>query len=470
MLNRSDLHAYQEFTVEFLKAHRECAIWIPMGLGKTVGTLTAFSDLRDQCEAQRLLVIGPKRVARRVWSDEVNAWSHLRGLEVSRIVGSEKECFDALRVRADIHTIGRERVPWLKEQFLEGRGKSGKLKFRFPWDVVAVDESQSFKSQSSQRWKALDDLRPYFPRLWELSGTPSPNGYSDLWSQFYLLDRGKRLGSTEQAFKERWFTPPAGMFTKWLLKPESAGLVRDAVKDIVLSLREEDYLNLPPISNNFIRVTLSPAAMATYKRMEREYIAEVAGKKLSAVNAGVLDGKLLQLANGAVYHAKGEWVPFHDAKLEALDETLEALPGKVLIAYSYRHDLARIQKVLEKRGKEDGKTWAVLKTDDSFDAWVRGEIDWGILHPASAGHGLNDMYRAGCSDIIHFGLTNNLEWYQQVNARIGGGHRRVGKNIRVHHIVADGTRDDDYVGLLRSKAATQDDLTGSLAVRIGGCQ
>ena len=202
--------------------------------------------------------------------------------------------------------------------------------------------------------------------------------------------------------------------------------------------------------------------------MEREYIAEVAGKKLTAVNAGVLDGKLLQLANGAVYHSEKEWVEFHSAKTEALDETLEAMPGKALIAYGYQHDLARIQKVVEKRAQEDGKKWTVLKTDASFDAWARGEIDWGILHPASAGHGLNDMHKSGCEDIIHFGLTNNLEWYQQVNARIGGGHRRAGKNVRVHHIVADGTRDDDYVRLLKTKAATQDGLTESLATRLGG--
>lgn len=463
MRSREDLFPYQRHAVDFIKAHPNCALWVDMGLGKTVSTLTAFADLQDSMHVSRMLVIAPKRVARRVWSDEVKEWGHLKGLTVSRIVGSEKECFEALKTPADIHTIGRERIPWLAAQFLDEKGK---LKYRWRWDLVVADESQSFKSQSSQRWKALKALRPYFPRLVELSGTPSPNGYSDLWSQFYLLDKGSRLGSSEQSFKERWFTPPVGMFTKWSLKPRAANLVRDAVKDVVLSLREEDYLDLPPISNNFIRVTLSPAAMKVYKEMEREYIAEVAGKKLTAVNAGVLDGKLLQLANGAVYHKDKEWVEFHSAKTEALDETLEAMPGKALIAYGYQHDLARIERVLQKRAKEDGKTWALLKSDESFDAWARGEIDWGILHPASAGHGLNDMYKANCEDIVHFGLTSNLEWYQQVNARIGGGHRRVGKNIRVHHIVADGTRDDDYVRLLQRKAATQDGLTESLARRI----
>ena len=464
MLDRKDLLPYQNHGINFFKTHENAAAWMFMGAGKTVMAETAFLDLRNSFEATRLLAIGPKRVAKRVWSDELQEWKHLNGLSISRIVGSAEECFDALRTKADIHTIGRERVPWLKAQFLEGRGKSGKLKFRWPWDTVAVDESQSFKSQGSQRWDALNELRPYFPRMWQLSGTPAPNGYGNLWAPFYLLDRGKRLGKTEKDFKDRWFTPPVGMFTKWSLSPQGARQIQSAIKDLVLSLREEDYLTLPPVSLNFIRCTLSPAAMRTYKEMEREYVAEVQGKKLTAVNAGVLDGKLLQLANGAVYHTGKEWVEFHSAKTEALDETLEAMPGKALIAYGYQHDLARIQQVVGRASRLADKTWCLLKSDASFDAWAKGEIDWGILHPASAGHGLNDMYKAGCEDIIHFGLTNNLEWYQQVNARIAGGHRRAGKNVRVHHIVADGTRDDDYVRLLRNKAVTQDDLTESLAV------
>jgi hypothetical protein len=464
MLDRFDLLPYQSHSVQFTKDHRDCAKWVDMGLGKTVVELTAFDDMRQAFEATRMLVIAPKRVASRVWSDEVKQWRHLSHLTVSRIIGSEENCFKALKTKADIHTIGRERVPWLKAQFLDDKNR---LKFRWPWDVVVIDESQSFKSQSSERWKALESLRPFFPHLVELSGTPSPNGYGDLWSQFYLLDNGERLGNSERSFKERWFTPPEGMFTKWKLTAAGAVQIRAAVKDIVLSLREEDYLTLPPIVSNFIRVTLSSAAMRKYKEMEREYITEVAGQKLTAVNAGVLDGKLLQLANGACYTGVDKtWVTFHDAKVEALDETLEGMPGKALISYGYQHDLARITQVVERRAKQDSRSWCVLKSDASFDSWAKGEVDWGILHPASAGHGLNDMYKAGCEDIIHFGLTNNLEWYQQVNARIGGGHRRTGKNIRVHHIVADGTRDDDYVTLLKNKAATQDGLTESLAVRI----
>ena len=311
MLDRKDLYPYQRHAAEFVKTHPSAALWVDMGLGKTVSTLTGFVDLQKDYEAKRMLVIAPKRVARRVWSDEVKEWSHLNHLSVSRIVGDADECFDALKTKADIHTIGRERLPWLRAQFLDDNGK---LKYRWPWDMVVIDESQSFKSQSSQRFKALNGLRPYFPRMTELSGTPLPNGYSDLWSQFYLLDKGRRLGSSERSYLERWFTPPVGMFTKWNLSPQGARQIREAIKDMVLSLREEDYLSLPPISVNYIRVTLSPAALATYKKFEREYIAEVAGKKLTAVNAGVLDGKLLQLANGAVYgSAVRTWFPSSQA-------------------------------------------------------------------------------------------------------------------------------------------------------------
>src|SRR6202795_4023131 len=467
MLDRSDLLPYQEHGVAYGKTRPNHAKWVAMGLGKTVMEATAFADLQRDFEAKRMLVIAPKRVARRVWSDEVQQWKHLNHLSVSKIVGSAEQCFEAMKTKADIHTIGRERVQWLAAQFLEPGNvkKSGRLKYRWPWDHVTVDEAQGFSSQNG-RWKALESLRPYFPRLTELSGTPLPNGYGGLWSQFYLLDGGRRLGGTQKDYRDRWFTRPAGRLAKWNVTQAGPAEMRGAIKDVVLFLREEDYLTLPPVSQNFIRVTLSNAAMATYKRMEREYIAEVVGKKLTAVNAGVLDGKLLQLANGAVYHSGKEWVEFHSAKTEALDETLEAMPGKALIAYGYQHDLVRIERVVERRAQEDGRRWSLLKSDASFDAWARGEIDWGILHPASAGHGLNDMYKAGCEDIIHFGLTNNYEWYAQVNARIGGGHRRAGKNIRVHHIVADGTRDDDYVRLLRGKECTQDYLERSLAVRI----
>jgi SNF2-related domain len=466
MLTRADLYPYQRHAVDFIKARRNCALWVDMGLGKTVSTLTAFNDLRESFDARKMLVVAPKRVARKVWSDEVQGWTHLSHLRVSRIVGSAAECFDALRAPADLYTIGRDRVSWLHAQFIQ----DGKQVVEWPWDTVVLDESQSFASQSSGRFKTLQELRTltHFPRMVQLSGTPAPNGYTKLWSQVWLMDRGKRLGSSERAMLERWFTPPSGMFAKWNLKASAPGEIHDRLRDIVLVLREEDYLDLPPVVDNFIRCELSAAAKATYKKFEREYIAEVAGKKLTAVNTGVLDGKLLQLANGACYYETGKWVPFHDAKLEALDETLEAIGGKALICINYKHDTVRVSGVLKRLADAEGRTWRLLDSDRDFQDWADGKIDWGVLHPASAGHGLNDVYKAGCDDMIWFGLTNNLEWYEQARARLTGGHRRSGRNIRIHHIVADGTRDDAYVALIKQKALAQDRLMEALAVKING--
>lgn len=464
MFQRSDLYAYQRHAVDFLKAKRNAALWVDMGLGKTVANLTAFSDLQDSCHASKMLVIAPKRVARKVWSDEVQEWSHLKHLKVSRIVGDSEQCFAALKVKADIYTIGRDRVPWLHAQFIQ----NGKQVVEWPFDTVAADEAQTFASQSSQRFKTFYDLRlkTRFPRLWESSGTPMTNGYMKLWSQIKLLDKGKILGDTEKAMQERWFTPPVGMFTKWCLKPGADRDIQQKLRDIVLVLREEDYLDLPPVRNNYIRCQLSAAALATYKKFEREFIGEVAGKRLSAANAGVLDGKLLQLANGAVYHEEKKWVLFHDAKIEALEETLEGIPGKALVCYGFNHDKSRIVARLDKLAKAEGRCWRILDSDRDFADWAAGNIDWGILHPASAGHGLNDIYKPGCKDMIFFGLTNNHEWHKQVRARLEGGHRRR-EGVAFHYIVADGTRDDDYVALLKRKELDEDTLMASLAVKLG---
>lgn len=464
MLTRADLYPYQRHAIDFIKSKKNCALWVDMGLGKTVSTLTAFNDLRESFDARKMLVVAPKRVARKVWSDEVNAWAHLNHLVVSKIVGNMEQCFQALKQEADVYTIGRDRIPWLHAQFIQ----DGKQVVEWPFDTVVADESQTFASQSSQRFNCLADLRvkTRFPRFIQLTGTPAPNGYMKLWSQLWLLDRGKRLGASEKAMKERWFTPPVGIFAKWNLKPHAPREIHERLKDIVLTLREEDYLTLPPVVDSFIRCELAGPARAVYKKFEREFIAEVAGRRLTAVNTGVLDGKLLQLANGACYYESGKWVAFHDAKLEALEETLDGISGKALICVNFKHDTQRITSVLDRVAKADGRSWRILDSDRDFEDWADGKIDWGVLHPASAGHGLNDVYKAGCDDMIWFGLTNNLEWYEQARARLTGGHRRVGRNIRIHHIVADGTRDDAYVALIRAKALTQDRLMEALAVKL----
>jgi hypothetical protein len=259
MLKRSDLYNYQRHAIEWGKTRRNNAKWVDMGLGKTVIELTTFSDLQDTAQAHRMLAIAPKRVARKVWSDEAKEWEHLQHLKVVRIVGDEKDCFAALREPADVHTIGRDRMAWLHAQFIQ----NDKQVVEWPWDYVAADEAQSFANQSSLRFKCLADLRlkTSFPRFTELSGTPMPNGYMKLWSQVWLLDKGRRLGASERAMKERWFTPPVGIFSKWNIKPGAKDEIHARLKDIVLALREEDYLDLPPVVDNFVRCELSGAAM-----------------------------------------------------------------------------------------------------------------------------------------------------------------------------------------------------------------
>lgn len=458
MLNRSNLYAYQQRGTQFIKDHEACAGMIDCGLGKTVMGLTAYSDLANSFDARRALVVAPLRVARKVWSDEVDEWAHLQGIEVAKIVGTPAQRMAALRTPADVHTINREQTEWLEAQFIQ----NDKQVTRWPWDIVFLDESQSYKSQSSNRWKSMRRLRRLAQRIVLLSGTIMPNGYDDLWSQYYLLDYGKRLGATETDYHERWFERPTrnNEFDKWTVKPHAIPEIKAAIADITLSLRADDYLDLPPVVYNFIKVQLSTAAMRTYKEMARKFIAEVKGRTLTAVNAGVLDGKLLQLANGVVYVGEDrEVVEFHEEKLAALEELLEAVPKKLLIAYYYKHDLARIERLLA----ASGRRWRILRSDAEFDSWAAGELDVGVLHPKSAGHGLNDVYKSGCEDLVHYGCTASLELYLQCNDRLAGGHRRVGRNVRIHHIIAEGTRDIDYVQLLKNKATTQSDLTRSLA-------
>lgn len=427
-----------------------------MGTGKTVTTLTAFTDMMASFDARRMLVVAPLRVASRVWSDEVKQWEHLQHLTVSRIVGTEAQRLKALQTPADIHTINRENLTWLEPFFLSAGGM--KQIRRFPWDTVVLDESQSFKSQSSQRYDSAYHLRHVIPRLVELTGTPSPNGYSDLWSQIHLLDRGARLGNSESAYRDRWFDPPRWEKYKWTVKPGAKEHIQRAISDIVLTLRAEDYLDLPEVKRNFIRVTLSPTAMKKYREMERSSLVNINDRVITAVNAAILSGKLLQLANGAIYYGEQrQWELLHDHKIHALLETLEGFDSPTLIGYTFQSDRDRIAAALDAFcGKR--RSWLPLKTNASFDHWRTGLVDFGLIHPASAGHGLNDLYLSGAENIVWFGPTNNLEWYLQLNARLTGGHRRQGRSIVIHHIIADNTFDEDAMALLDYKDVDQADL------------
>lgn len=467
MLTRSDLFPGQHQQIDFLKGHENAALFVPMGNGKTVSGLTAFLDMQRTFDARRVLVWGPLRVARRVWSDEIDTWAHLHGLTVAKIIGTPKERMKAMRTPADVHTINREQACWLKTQFVQ----NGKQTVRWPWDLVLNDESQGFMSQSSERWKAMHGLRwgdkkagPLWPMMANLSGTPAPNGYQNLWAQFMLLDNGKRLGTSEDAFMQRFFLPPAHQYARPQLRDTAAQEIHELIADITLSL--EDVGATKP-RMNYIRVGLSGAVMAKYKALEKKFLMETFnGKTVTAVNAGVCAGKLCQLANGAIYtgEAPGAWEPLHDAKLEVLPEIIEASNGAPLVlVYSYKHDLARIGPVLTKMGV----SWRLLTSDKDFDMFRAGLLDVGILHPASAGHGLNDLHLSGAETLVHFGMTNNWEWYAQVNARLIGGHRGSGRNIVIHHIIADRTIDDDLIELLDGKEADEYGLTTALARKAG---
>lgn len=456
MLSRADLHPYQHRAARHVVDVPRCALWLDMGLGKSVSTLTGLVDLRAAFETNKTLVVAPLRVARKVWTDEITTWCHVNHLTYARIIGNEAKRWAAINTEANIHLVNRENVQWLEAQYID----TEKMKqFRlWPWDTVVLDEAQSFKSQSSKRFASMRRLTTLCERVIELTGTPAPNGYKDLWAQIFLLDRGKRLGKTEQAFLDRWFEKkPNGYGVQ--LKEHAAEEIQELLADIVLTMRAEDYLDLPPVQSNYIKVDLSGPVMQKYRELERAFLAEFNSRTVTAVNAGVAAGKLLQVANGAVYYDdKQNYVEIHDAKLDALEEVLDATSGPVLIAYGFKHDLARLKRLMDKYCPKNDKTWDVLKTKESEEKWNRGETDYLLLHPASAGHGLN-LQKSGSETIVWFGLTNNLELYAQLNARLIGGHRRTGRNVIIHHIVAENTVDTEVlIPLLNDKDATQEDL------------
>lgn len=467
MLGRPSLRPYQLGAVHHVKSNLNCALWLDPGLGKSVSALTAYLDMLESFDARRMLVIAPLRVARKVWKDEIAEWAHLAGLSISCMTGTWAEKAAALRRPADIHTINRESLSWLEAQFLKGKQKIKP----WPWDMVVGDEFQSFRNQSSQRWKSLWRLRALFPRLVALTGTPAPGGYHNLWAQFALLappGESILLGNSEQAFLDRWFDEPtrSNGYARPKLKAGAKEDIQRTIAPITLSMRAKDYLAIPPIRLNKIRVELSPSQMAKYKKFAREYVYELACQRnITAVNAGVLHGKLLQLANGAIYvDDKGNFELFHDKKIEAFEEQLETLSvrGPVLIGYNFTSDWRRMQPVLERYcGK--AKSWRHLRSDASFDEWATGEIDFGAVHPASAGHGLNDVYKSGAQDLLWFGLSPDYELYDQLNKRLTGGHRIVGRNVALHHIITEGTQDEATYDLLTVKAQDQDDLTDAMA-------
>lgn len=466
MKTEADLYPYQNRIEQFIIEHPNCAVWAAMGLGKSVSSLTAILRMMDTLDVNKTLIIGPLRVARKVWTDELKEWAHLQGLRASVMCGSARERLNAMRAEADIYTINVENTQWLCQQFVV-REKGRLRQFaKWPWDLVIIDESDGFKSQSSQRWKWMRRVRRLFPRMVQLTGTPVPHSYKDLWAQMFLLDGGERLGKTEQSFKDRWMDPPGFGQMQWTMKPHAEDQIRAQLQDIVISLRSEDYLDLPPIVYNYIRVTLPEAAQEKYDQMERQFITQIVpDKKLTAANGGVLSGKLLQMAGGAVYLNDDEgyekkWVTLHDEKIKALIELMDTIKGPVLISYTFQHERSRIQEALK------GRNVRLLRTKQDEDDWNAGKVDILLLHPKSGGHGLNLQF-SGSENIIWFGMTFNRGHYDQLNARLAGGHRRVGKNIVVHHLLAEGTIDvHDALAALDRRGIAQDVLLQIMKERI----
>jgi SNF2 family DNA or RNA helicase len=429
-------HDYQRYTTEFILTHSQSAIFLDCGLGKTVITLTAlYYLLFDSFEIRKVLVICPLRVGA-VWVEEINKWIHLNILRFAVAIGTEAQRKAALMQTADIYIINRENVDWLVN-------RSG---LAFDYDMVVVDELSSFKSHQAKRFKSLMKVRPKVKRIVGLTGTPSSNGLMDLWAEFRLLDMGHRLGRFIGRYREDYFVPDKRnqqIVFSYKPKPGAEDAIYRRISDITISMKNTDYLKLPELVMNEVKVKLSEKEAHCYQTLQQELVLPLKGKEIDAVNAAALSGKLLQMANGAVYDEDGAVVQIHDRKLDALEDLIEAANGKpVLVAYWFKHDLERI---LSRFPAEK------LDSPDSIKRWNNGEIPVAVVHPASAGHGLN--LQAGGSNLIWFGLTWSLELYQQTNARLWRQGQK--DTVVIHHLVAKGTIDERVIKALKNKDNTQ---------------
>jgi len=443
-------YAYQEYAIRRILDLPAVGLFLDMGLGKTVITLTAVDKLMyDSFEISKVLVIAPLRVAEDTWSRESAKWEHLRHLRISKVLGSASQRKAALQADADIYIINRENTEWLVDQ----------LKGKWPFDMVVIDELSSFKSAQAKRFRALRKVRPLIKRIVGLTGTPAPNGLIDLWPQIYLLDQGERLGRTLTGYRNRYFYPGkrnAQVVFTWEPKPEAPEAIEKQISDICISMKAIDYITMPERIDVTVPVILDNEAMSLYRNMERDAIITLSEQEvIYAGSAAAVSNKLLQMANGAVYDTDGKVQHLHDAKLDKLEDLFEAANGKpILVFYTYRHDEVRILKRFpEARKLED--------VNDIAD-WNAGKIPMLIAHPASAGHGLN--LQEGGNTIVWFGLTWSLELYQQANARL---YRQGQKQcVTIHHLVAEGTIDEDVMKVLTGKESRQEALLDAIKARL----
>ena len=441
---------YQITACDQILSHRKCGLFLEMGLGKTVITLTAVKQLLDDFAITKVLVIAPLRVAATVWSQEVDKWDHLDGITCSRVIGSEKERLAALAADADVYIINRENVSWLVAYQATFK--------KWPFDMLVIDELSSFKNPSSQRFRALRRVLPAVRRVVGLTGTPTPNGLIDLWSQIYLLDQGERLGKTLGWYRQEYFNPGdrfGQVVYNWVPKKGAPEKIYERIGDICMSMKAEDYLQLPDRIDIEYPVELSEASKKAYETLERDLVLPLADEAITAQNAAVLTGKLLQLANGAMYVEDHSYVSLHDAKLNALEDLIEAANGEHILVYTaFRSDMERIQFRFPQAVE--------LVTEDDVNDWNAGQTELLIAHPASAGHGLN--LQAGGHIIVWFGLTWSLELYQQANARL---HRQgQSQPVTVYHVIAKGTIDEDVMRVITGKAVKQDALIEAVKARV----
>lgn len=444
------MYPYQEAAAQWIMDHRAAGLFLEMGLGKTVITLTAVKKLIEQGEVRRVLVIAPLRVAATVWAEEIDKWDHLHGLKAVKALGDRQERLEAVKAGAEITIINRENVEWLVDVL--------SVKKKWPFDMVVIDELSSFKSSHSKRFRALRRARPAMKRIVGLTGTPAPNGLIDLWSQVFLLDQGAHLGRTLGAYRDAYFNPGRRnqqIVFEWLPKPGAERQIYGKLQDFCMSMRAADYLQMPDRLVRTVKVDMIPAARKAYDTMAHDLVLPLQGKEITAENAAVVVGKLLQMANGAVYdEARGVHV-IHEAKLDALQDLVEAANGNpVLVFYAYQHDAARIQERFPEA--------RLLITADDVNSWNAGQVPLMLAHPDSAGHGLN--LQEGGHILVWFGLTWSLEKYQQACARL---HRQGQKRpVTIYHIIASGTVDEAVLQVLEGKKKLQDALIDAVKLEV----
>lgn len=443
-------HNYQNYAKDFILAHKVSALFLDCGLGKTITTLTAINELMyDSFEISKVLIIAPLRVAQSTWKDEIEKWDHLNLLRYSIAVGDEKERLKALKQNADIYIINRENVDWLVT-------KSG---IDINFNMLIIDELSSFKSHTSKRFKSLLKIRPYFERVVGLTGTPSSNGLMDLWAEFRVLDLGERLGRYITHYRNEYFLPDkrnGAVIFSYKPQPNAEERIYRRLADMTISMKSTEYLKMPELILNDIEINLDEEDQIKYKKFKKEMVMTIQEKEIDAINAASLSNKLIQLANGSIYDEDKKFYEVHNKKLDKLEEIIESANGKpVLVAYWFKADKERIEKRFKVRE---------IKTADDIKQWNKGMIDLALIHPASAGHGLN--LQSGGSTLVWFSLTWSLELYQQTNARL---YRQGQKNtVVIHHLITKNTIDEDTMKSLKRKDKTQEALMKAVKARIGG--